>query len=90
MLSAHHGVYRAYYGLSNIEQQLRAYVEDVLRSTVPKKNIDQVYEAKESLSCTIKETLERELHRYGYEILNALVVDIQPDSAVLNAMNQVH
>ena len=29
------------------------------------------------------------MKRYGYEIVNALVTDLQPDKHVLNAMNQI-
>merc|ERR550537_1655581 len=84
-----HGVWRAYYRLTDIERQLTPYVEDVVRSTVPRKTLDEAYEAKGEVAVAVKTALSHEMKRYGYEIVNALVTDLQPDSRVLQAMNQI-
>merc|ERR550537_185642 len=84
-----HGVWRAYYRLTDIERQLTPYVEDVVRSTVPRKTLDEAYEAKGEVAVAVKTALSHEMKRYGYEIVNALVTDLQPDARVLEAMNQV-
>lgn len=86
---ASHGVCRAYYRLTDIVMQLTPYVEDVVRSEVPKRTLDEAYESKEAVALAVKAALSLEMQRYGYEIVNALVTDLQPDSNVLNAMNQV-
>ena len=84
-----HGVFRAYYRLTNIVRQLTPYVEDVVRSEVPKRTLDEAYESKEAVAIAVKEALQHEMKRYGYEIVNALVTDLQPDGNVLAAMNQI-
>jgi regulator of protease activity HflC (stomatin/prohibitin superfamily) len=84
-----HGVYRAYYKLTNVNRQLTPYVEDVVRSEVPRKTLDETYESKEAVAVAVRLALQHEMKRYGYEIVNALVTDLQPDAKVLAAMNQI-
>jgi regulator of protease activity HflC (stomatin/prohibitin superfamily) len=84
-----HGVCRAYYRLTDIVVQLTPYVEDVVRSEVPKRTLDEAYESKEAVALAVKSALSMEMQRYGYEIVNALVTDLQPDVNVLTAMNQI-
>lgn len=84
-----HGVWRAYYRLTDVSRQLTPYVEDVVRSEVPRKTLDEAYESKEAVALAIKSALQHEMRRYGYEIVNALVTDLQPDRRVQDAMNQI-
>lgn len=84
-----HGVYRAFYRLTNINQQLTPYVEDVVRSEVPRKSLDEAYESKAAVAVAVRTALQHEMKRYGYEIVNALVTDLQPDANVLKSMNQI-
>jgi len=84
-----HGVYRAYYRLTNINQQLTPYVEDVVRSEIPRKSLDEAYTSKQAVAIAVRSALQHEMKRYGYEIVNALVTDLQPDANVLKAMNQI-
>jgi len=84
-----HGIWRAYYRLTDISRQLTPYVEDVVRSEVPRKTLDEAYESKEAVAQAIKAALSHEMRRYGYEIVNALVTDLQPDRRVQDAMNQI-
>jgi len=84
-----HGVWRAFYRLTHIERQLTPYVEDVVRSEVPRRTLDEAYESKEVIATALKTALQHEMKRYGYEIVNALVTDLQPDSNVMAAMNQI-
>ena len=77
-----HGIWRAFYQLTDIEQQLRPYVEDVVRSEVPKRNLDDAYTEKEAVAVAVKASLVHEMKQYGYEVVNALVTDLQPDGQV--------
>ena len=72
-----------------MRRQLTPYVEDVVRSEVPKKTLDEAYESKEAVANAVKSALQAEMKRYGYEIVNALVTDLQPAQEVLAAMNQI-
>jgi len=84
-----HGVTRAFYRLTDIVMQLTPYVEDVVRSEVPRRTLDEAYESKEAVAIAVKTALSIEMKRYGYEIVNALVTDLQPAREVLHAMNQI-
>jgi regulator of protease activity HflC (stomatin/prohibitin superfamily) len=84
-----HGVYRAFYRLTDIQEQLRPYVEDVVRSQVPKRSLDDAFAEKEAVAVAVKSSLQHRMSDYGYEIVNALVTDLQPDSQVMASMNAI-
>ena len=48
-----HGVWRAFYRLTGIEYQLKAYVEDVVRSELPQKTLDEAYETKDAVAVAV-------------------------------------
>lgn len=61
-----HGVYRAFYRLTDIQEQLRPYVEDVVRSQVPKRSLDDAYAEKEAVAVAVKSSLQHRMSDYGY------------------------
>ena len=71
-------VYDAFYKLTNTHTQISSYIFDVVRASVPKMNLDDVFEAKEEIAHTIKEELTKSMSGYGFIILHALVTDIEP------------
>merc|ERR1711862_665251 len=83
-------VYEAYYSLSNPVQQMTAHIYDVIRSQLPTLELDAVFEAKEDLSLAVKNALSGTFNRYGYQILQALITDLEPDTRVKNAMNEIN
>jgi len=83
-------VFEAYYSLSNPTQQITAHVYDVMRSELPKLELDQVFEAKEELALAVKAALSDTMTGYGYQILQALITDLDPDQRVKNAMNEIN
>ena len=46
---------------------------------------DEAYASKEEVATAVRSSLQHEMKRYGYEIVNALVTDLQPDSQVGSA-----
>lgn len=82
-------IQQAVYRLTNHTQQIEAYVFDVVRAEVPKKTLEEVFEDKETIAFAVKEQLTEQMGRYGFEIANVLVNDINPDARVKAAMNQV-
>jgi len=85
-----HGAWRAYYRLTGVRQQFEAYIEDVVRSEIPTRTLDAVYEAKNDIASAVKKELQQEMDQYGYTIVNALVTDISPDKKVQEAMNEIN
>ncbi|KAJ1284096.1 hypothetical protein BS78_03G177900 [Paspalum vaginatum] len=82
--------YDAFYRLSNARAQIQSYVFDVIRASVPNMNLDQVFEQKNELARAVEEELAKAMTMYGYEIVQTLIVDIEPDEVVKRAMNDIN
>lgn len=80
----------AYYKLEFPEQQITSYVFDVVRAEVPKMRLDDVFVKKDDIAIAVKAELQEAMQSYGYDIIKALVTDIDPDEQVKNAMNRIN
>ncbi|KAK9741171.1 hypothetical protein RND81_03G087000 [Saponaria officinalis] len=80
----------AFYKLSNTRTQIQAYVFDVIRGTVPKLILDDVFEQKTDIAIAVAGELEKAMSHYGFEIVQTLIVDIEPDEHVKRAMNEIN
>lgn len=80
----------AFYKLSNTKEQIQAYVLDVIRTTVPTLELDQVFEEKTEIAKTVGNRLEKAMSLYGYEIVQTLIVDVEPDDQVKSSMNEIN
>jgi regulator of protease activity HflC (stomatin/prohibitin superfamily) len=80
----------AHYRLTNPKQQIESYVFDVVRSSVPKIELDDVFTTKEEIAQTIKHELTTAMTSFGYTILASPITDIDPDKEVKRAMNDIN
>ncbi|KAK6129503.1 hypothetical protein DH2020_036736 [Rehmannia glutinosa] len=80
----------AFYKLSNTRAQIQAYVFDVIRASVPRLELDSVFEQKNEIAKAVEEELEKAMSAYGFEIVQTLIVDIEPDVHVKRAMNEIN
>lgn len=80
----------AFYKLSNTREQIQAYVFDVIRACVPKLELDAVFEQKNDIAKGVENELEKAMSTYGYEIVQTLIVDIEPDEHVKRSMNEIN
>ena len=83
-------IFEAFYRLQNSTEQITAYVFDTVRAEVPKMKLDDVFERKDDIALAIRRELSDAMNEYGYDIVKALVTDIDPDHAVKNAMNRIN
>ncbi len=83
-------IYEAFYTLDDAEKQIQAYVFDVVRARVPKIKLDDVFSKKDEIAGSVREELEEVMNDFGYDIMKALVVDINPDARVKTAMNEIN
>ena len=83
-------VYKAFYTLDNADAQIQAYVFDVIRARVPLINLDDVFSKKDEIANSVKEELQEVMNDFGYDIIKALVTDINPDNRVKTAMNEIN
>lgn len=86
----HDKVYDAFYKLENSHAQIRSYIFDVVRAEVPKMKLDDVFERKDDIALAVKRELKEAMENYGYNIIKALVTDIDPDEQVKHAMNRIN
>ncbi|WP_419870575.1 SPFH domain-containing protein [Chryseobacterium sp. CT-SW4] len=80
----------AYYRLENPENQITSFVFDVVRAEVPKLKLDDVFVRKDDIAVAVKGELQDAMNSYGYDIIKALVTDIDPDEQVKHAMNRIN
>lgn len=83
-------VYEAFYKLEYPHDQITSYIFDVVRAEVPKLKLDDVFERKDDIAVAVKKELNEAMTTYGYDIINTLITDIDPDIQVKNAMNRIN
>ena len=80
----------AYYMLSNHEQQIVAYVQDNVRSSVANMDLDDSFSSKDTIAQNVAMSLRDNMAAYGWHFVNTLVTDIRPDSRVRESMNSIN
>jgi regulator of protease activity HflC (stomatin/prohibitin superfamily) len=80
----------AYYKLDDAEVQMQSYAFDVVRSHIPSMDLDEAYADADTIAMHIQETLHTQMAEYGYEIVKALITNIEPDQRVKDAMNNIN
>ena len=83
-------VFDACYKLDDPERQINSYIFDVVRAEVPKMGLDDVFVKKDEVAIAIRKELLDAMRGYGYDIVKALVTDIDPDTDVKMAMNRIN
>lgn len=83
-------IYEAFYRLSNPKDQIATFVFDVVRAQVPKLKLDDVFEEKDNIANAICTELSEQIQTFGYDITKTLVTDIEPDTKVKAAMNEIN
>jgi len=80
----------AFYLLSNPSTQIETFVFDVVRSQVPKQTLDEVFSSKDSIAQALQTELTTDMNVFGYRIIKTLVTEVEPDSKVKAAMNDIN
>lgn len=82
--------YDAYYRLTDPRNQIQSYVFDVVRSTVPRMDLDEAFVSKDEVGSAVLAQLRDVMKDYGYEINKTLVTDLSPDNRVKASMNEIN
>jgi len=82
--------YDAWYRLTSPTSQIEAYVYDVIRSTIPRLEIDEAFISKDDIAKAVFDQLHSVMKYYGYSIVNTLFTDLAPDSRVKASMNEIN
>lgn len=79
----------AFYKLSSPEQQITAFVLNVVRTEVAKMSLGEVFEHQDAIGRAVNQQLTMRMGEFGFEIQNALLNEIQPAAEVVKSMNSV-
>ncbi|MDR0950983.1 MAG: SPFH domain-containing protein [Candidatus Ancillula sp.] len=80
----------SYYKLQQPTAQIQSYVENAIRSSLPKYTLDEAYANQEKISEDVFNTVSVEMKEYGYIIVKTLVTSIEPDAEVKQSMNEIN
>ena len=80
----------AYYKLMRPESQIKSYIEDALRSSVPKLTLDELFEKKDEIALEVQKQVAEEMSTYGYIIVKTLITKVEPDVEVKQSMNEIN
>ena len=80
----------AYYKLMRPEAQIKSYIEDALRSSVPKLTLDELFEKKDEIALEVQHQVAEEMTTYGYIIVKTLITKVDPDDEVKQSMNEIN
>lgn len=82
-------IYKSFYELEDVKEQINSYLFDVVRAEVPKMKLDEVFEKKDKIANAIKTELSEAIDGFGYAIVKTLVTDIDVDERIVRAMNEI-
>ena len=80
----------AYYKLMRPEAQIKSYIEDALRSSVPKLTLYELFEKKDEIALEVQHQVAEEMTTYGYIIVKTLITKVEPDAEVKQSMNEIN
>lgn len=83
-------VEQSYYELQSPERQIESYVQDAIRSAVPKLTLDEAFEKKDEIAQEVQSTISDGMNNYGFIIVSVLITEITPAAEVKKAMNEIN
>nr|WP_277926837.1 SPFH domain-containing protein [Adlercreutzia sp. JBNU-10] len=84
------GIYRSYYMLANPVSQMRSYLIDALRSSVPQYTLDEVFDKKDAIASDVNRTVSDLMVDYGYDVVSTLITSIDLPADVEQSMNRIN
>jgi regulator of protease activity HflC (stomatin/prohibitin superfamily) len=82
--------HEAFYLLDDPESQISAYIFDDVRAEVPKMELDDLFAKKDDIANAVRSNLDNAMNEYGFQIVKALITDIDPDKNVKESMNRIN
>eukprot|EP01062_Namystynia_karyoxenos_P066503 TRINITY_DN60429_c0_g1_i1.p1 TRINITY_DN60429_c0_g1~~TRINITY_DN60429_c0_g1_i1.p1 ORF type:complete len:307 (+),score=120.51 TRINITY_DN60429_c0_g1_i1:61-981(+) len=80
-----------YFTVSTPERQITAFVDDIVRSQLPTRTLDEAFAEKDAMGKACEEQLRHELAQsFGISVVRVLITDLQPCAKVMAAMNAIN
>lgn len=84
-----HKVEEAFYSLTSPVHQIEAYVYNCIRGKIPQYTLDELFIERSTISKQLKEEVDHLMDSFGYDIMSALITEIEPARSVRDAMNAI-
>ena len=84
------GVYKSYYMLQQPVAQMRDFITDALRSSIPVYTLDEVFAKKDDIAKDVNATVSEQMAAYGFTLVSTLITKIALPSEVEDSMNQIN
>jgi regulator of protease activity HflC (stomatin/prohibitin superfamily) len=82
-------VEKAFYTLQNPVMQIESYIFNSIRGQIPQFDIDELFSMRSEIAERLKQDVDNQMDKYGFDILTVLITDIDPAKSVRDAMNQI-
>mgnify|MGYP000201987220 CR=1 FL=1 len=83
------GVYKSYYMLQQPVAQMRDFITDALRSSIPVYTLDEVFAKKDDIAQDVNATVSEQMAAYGFTLVSTLTRIALP-AEVEDSMNQIN
>lgn len=84
------GVYKSYYMLQQPVAQMRDFITDALRSSIPVYTLDEVFAKKDDIAKDVNATVSEQMNEYGFTLVSTLITKIALPAEVEDSMNQIN
>lgn len=84
------GVYKSYYMLQQPVAQMRDFITDALRSSIPVYTLDEVFAKKDDIAKDVNATVSERMDAYGFTLVSTLITKIALPHEVEDSMNQIN
>ena len=78
------GIYKSYYMLQEPVDQMRDFITDALRSSIPVYTLDEVFAKKDDIAKDVNATVSEQMAAYGFTLVSTLITKIE------NSMNDIN
>lgn len=84
------GIYKSYYMLQQPVDQMRDFITDALRSSIPVYTLDEVFAKKDDIAKDVNATVSEQMAAYGFTLVSTLITKIALPAEVENSMNDIN
>lgn len=84
------GIYKSFYMLQQPVEQMKDFITDALRSSIPTYSLDEVFAKKDDIAKDVNATVSEQMSGYGFTLVSTLITRISLPKEVEDSMNQIN
>ena len=84
-----HQIFQSFYSLASTNRMMVSHTLDLMRSTLPRMSLDDIFASYESIALDLLRTLNGHMNQYGFTIHHVLLTRIHPNDHVRHSMNEM-